>query len=95
MGSLENIMGMIPGFNKVKGLKVDDREFVKVEAIINSMTPKERVNHNILNGSRRRRIALGSGTTAADVNRLIKQYMEMKKMLRMFKKGKMPKFLPF
>ncbi len=98
MGPLENILGMIPGMNKVKGVKVDEREFVKVEAIINSMTPVERRKADILNGSRRKRIALGSGTTAADVNRVIKQYREMKKMLKMFKQGKMPKLmksLPF
>jgi signal recognition particle subunit SRP54 len=95
MGPLENILGMIPGMNKLKGVQVDEREFVKVEAIINSMTPGERENHNLLNGSRRKRIAMGSGTTAADVNRVVKQYMQMKKMLKSIKKGKMPKFLPF
>jgi signal recognition particle subunit SRP54 len=89
---------MIPGFNKIKNLNIDEKEFVKVEAIINSMTKKERRDHHIINGSRRRRIAMGSGTTVADVNRVIKQYVELKKMLKMFKgKGrvKLPKFLPF
>ncbi len=98
MGPLENILSMIPGFNKMKNLEVDEKELVKVEAIINSMTKKERKNHNIIDGSRRKRIATGSGTTVADVNRVIKQYIEIKKMLKMFKgkKGiKMPKFLPF
>lgn len=98
MGPLENILSMIPGFNKMKNLEVDEKELVKVEAIINSMTKKERKNYNIIDGSRRRRIATGSGTTVADVNRVIKQYIEIKKMLKMFKgkKGiKMPKFLPF
>lgn len=98
MGPIENLLGMIPGFNKVKGLSVDEKEFVKVEAIINSMTHAERRNHNILNGSRRKRIALGSGTTVTDVNRVVKQYIELKKMLKMFKgkKGmKFPKFFPF
>jgi signal recognition particle subunit SRP54 len=97
MGPLENILNMIPGMGKMKGVKVDEREFVKVEAVINSMTPAERRNHNLLNGSRRKRIALGSGTTVADVNRVIKQYMEMRKMLKMLKKGKgkMPRFMPF
>jgi signal recognition particle subunit SRP54 len=98
MGPLENILSMIPGFNKMKSLEVDEKELVKVEAIINSMTNKERKNHNIIDGSRRRRIATGSGTTVADVNRVIKQYIEIKKMLKMFKgkKGiKLPKFLPF
>ncbi len=98
MGPIENILGMIPGFNKIKNLDVDEKEFVKVEAIINSMTKKEKRDHNIINGSRRRRIAMGSGTTVADVNRVIKQYIELKKMLKMFKGKKMvklPKFLPF
>lgn len=98
MGPLENLLNMIPGFNKIKNLDIDERELVKVEAIINSMTKKERRDHNLINGSRRRRIAMGSGTTVADVNRVIKQYIEIKKMLKMFKgkKGfKIPKFLPF
>ncbi len=98
MGPLENILNMIPGFNKIKNLDVDEKELVKVEAIINSMTKKERRNHTIIDGRRRRRIAMGSGTTVADVNRVIKQYIEMKKMLKMFKgkKGiKLPKFFPF
>ena len=73
MGPLESVLGMIPGFNKVKNITVDEREFVKVEAVINSMTAREKANHNLLNGSRRKRIALGSGTTVADVNRVIKQ----------------------
>jgi signal recognition particle subunit SRP54 len=97
MGPIENLLSMIPGMGKLKGVNVGEGEFVKVEAIINSMTPKERANHQILNGSRRKRIAMGSGTTLTDVNRVVKQYMEMKKMLKMFKKGKgrLPKFLPF
>jgi signal recognition particle subunit SRP54 len=95
MGPLENILGMIPGMNKLKGLKVDEKQLVRVEAIIDSMTPIERRNHNILNGSRKKRIAKGSGTTAADVNRVIKQYLQMRKMLKMFKKGKMPSLMPF
>jgi signal recognition particle subunit SRP54 len=98
MGPLESILGMIPGMNKVKNMQVDEREFVKIEAIISSMTTKERANHNILNGSRRKRIAQGSGTTVADVNRVIKQYVELKKMLKMFKGKKnlkLPRSLPF
>ncbi len=98
MGPLENILNMIPGFNKIKNLDVDERDLVKVEAIIGSMTKKEKRDHNIINGSRRKRIAVGSGTTVADVNRVIKQYIEIRKMLKMFKgkKGfKLPKFLPF
>ncbi|MFZ6017683.1 MAG: signal recognition particle protein [Nitrospirota bacterium] len=97
IGPLESILSMIPGFNKIKNLNVDEKEFIKIEAIINSMTKKERRNYQILNGSRRRRIAMGSGTTVTDVNRVIKQYVELKKMLRMFRgKGglKLPRFLP-
>lgn len=95
MGPLENILGMIPGLGKqMKGINIDDRAFVKVEAMINSMTLQERSNYVILNGSRKKRIADGSGTTVADVNRLLKQYMEMKRMLKRFKSGKfrMPQF---
>jgi signal recognition particle subunit SRP54 len=98
MGPLENLVNMIPGFNKMKDLEIDERELVRVEAIINSMTGRERRDHTIINGSRRKRIALGSGTTVADVNRVVKQYIEIRKMLKMFKgkKGfRIPKVLPF
>jgi signal recognition particle subunit SRP54 len=96
MGPLENILGMIPGLGKqLKGVNIDEKEFVKVEAIINSMTPKERNNNVVLSGSRKRRIAKGSGTTVSDVNRLIKQYMAMRKIMKKFKKGKMPFNLGF
>jgi signal recognition particle subunit SRP54 len=98
MGPLENILSMIPGAQKIKNLDIDERELVKVEAIINSMTKRERKDHTVINGSRRKRIAIGSGTTVPDVNRVVKQYIEIKKMLKMFKgkKGfKLPKVLPF
>ena len=99
MGPLENILSMIPGMGKqIKGMSVNDKELVKIEAIINSMTKQERGNYVIINGSRKKRIAMGSGTTVADVNRLIKQYLQMKKMLKMFKSGgqsKLAKFLNF
>jgi signal recognition particle subunit SRP54 len=98
MGPLENLIGMIPGMNKIKNADIDERELVKVEAVINSMTKRERKDHTLINGQRRKRIALGSGTTVADVNRVVKQYVEIKKMLKMFKgkKGfKLPKFMPF
>jgi signal recognition particle subunit SRP54 len=98
MGPLENLLAMIPGFQKIKNLDIDERELVKVEAIINSMTKRERKDHTIINGSRRKRIAIGSGTTVPDVNRVIKQYIEIRKMLKMFKgkKGfRLPKVLPF
>ena len=96
MGSLESILSMIPGLGKqMKGVNIDDSAFLKVEAIISSMTLKERNNYVILNGSRKKRIAAGSGTTVADVNKLIKQHLTMKKMLKKFKRGKgmgMPQF---
>jgi signal recognition particle subunit SRP54 len=84
LGSLEQIIGMIPGMGslkQLKGLKPDERELVKIEAIINSMTKEERVNHKIINGSRRKRIAKGSGTKVQDVNRLLKNFFQTKKMM--------------
>jgi signal recognition particle subunit SRP54 len=90
MGSLSDILKMIPGMGKIKhlkGLEVDDREFVRIEAIINSMTPRERRQHGIINGSRRRRIAQGSGTRIQDVNSLLKNYAQMLKMLKKFNQG--------
>ena len=89
LGSLEQILGMLPGMGqlkKVKQLKPDERELVKLEAIINSMTKEERRNYKIINGSRRRRIARGSGTSVQDVNRLIKNFAQMKKMMERFSK---------
>jgi signal recognition particle subunit SRP54 len=89
MGSLESILGMIPGIGKqIKGIQVDDKAFAKIEAIINSMTKQERDNYAIINASRKRRIAQGSGTTVPDVNRLLKQYVGMKKMLKKLKSGR-------
>jgi signal recognition particle subunit SRP54 len=90
MGSLGDIMKMIPGMGKLKQLKnmdVDETEFARIEAIINSMTHRERRQHTIINGSRRRRIAKGSGTQVQDVNRLLKNYIQMLKMLKKFNKG--------
>ncbi|HMK42688.1 MAG TPA: signal recognition particle protein [Dissulfurispiraceae bacterium] len=88
MGPLENLLGMIPGMGRaMKDVKVDEKEFVRIEAIINSMTRAERNDYNLLNGSRRKRIAMGSGTTVADVNRLVKQFLEMRKMMKMMKGG--------
>ena len=92
MGSISELIGMIPGMNKIKQLKnaqVDDKELVKIEAIINSMTPQERRKYSIINGSRRKRIAKGSGTTVQDVNRLIKNYAQVMKMMKKFNKGGM------
>ena len=86
MGSLEQIMGMIPGINKLKQLKdapkPDEKELGKTEAIIRSMTLKERRDHRIINASRRQRIANGSGTSVADVNRVLKSYSAMLKMMK-------------
>jgi signal recognition particle subunit SRP54 len=93
MGSLESVLGMIPGLNKLKMGDADmaqgEKEMKRVDAIIGSMTPKERANHAIINGSRRARIAKGSGTQVQDVNRLLKQFAEMQKMMKMMKGGKM------
>jgi len=96
MGSLTDLIKMIPGAGKSKQLKnmdVDDRELVKIEAIINSMTKQERRQHNIINGSRRKRIANGSGTSVQDVNKLLKNYSQVLKMLKKMNKGGMMKGL--
>lgn len=86
MGSLKSLLGMIPGLSsQIKKVDVDDKQLVKVESIIQSMTVAERKNPKILNGSRRKRIARGSGNTIQDVNRLLKQFKEMQKMMKMFK----------
>ncbi len=90
MGSLTDLLNMIPGFSKnkaMKNLEVDERELIKIEAIINSMTPHERRQHTIINGSRRRRIAGGSGTTVQDINRLLKNYTQVMKMIKKINKG--------
>jgi signal recognition particle subunit SRP54 len=89
MGSLSSLLGMIPGLgSQVKNAQIDDKALVRVEAIINSMTISERIAPKILNGNRRKRIAKGSGTSIQDVNRLIKQFGEMQKMMsRMNQKG--------
>ena len=87
MGSLSSLIGMIPGVGaQAKNLKVDDNALVKTEAIINSMTNQERKKPKILNGSRRMRIARGSGTSIQEVNRLLKQFSEMQKMMSQFSK---------
>lgn len=89
MGPLDQLLGMIPGMGKqLRGVQVDDGAFVQVEAIINSMTPEERRKPQVLNGSRRRRIAMGSGTRVQDVNRLLRQFDDMKKMMKRMKKMK-------
>ena len=87
MGSIEQLLGMIPGAGKLKGLKIDNKAFVQIEAIINSMTPKERLKHNIINASRKRRIAQGSGTRVNDINKLLKQFVQMQKMMKKVSRG--------
>jgi signal recognition particle subunit SRP54 len=92
MGSLQDIIGMIPGMKKIKALKEmtpDEGELVRIAAMIDSMTRRERHNYLIIDGSRRKRIARGSGTTVQDVNRLLKNYTEMRKMMKRMTKGGM------
>ncbi|MFN4299572.1 MAG: signal recognition particle protein [Thermaurantimonas sp.] len=88
MGNVKDLMGMLPGMNKImKNIDIDDNAFKHVEAIILSMTPQERRNPEILNGSRKKRIALGSGRDISEVNRLIKQFEDMKKVMKMMQSG--------
>ncbi|HDP55520.1 MAG TPA: signal recognition particle protein, partial [Bacteroidetes bacterium] len=88
MGNIKDLAGMIPGMGKVmKNVDIDDDAFKSVEAIIYSMTPEERENPAVLNGSRRKRLASGSGTSIQDVNRLIKQFDDMRKMMKMVSSG--------
>ena len=90
LGPLESILGMMPGLGPMKDLKnvkVDEKELTRIVAIIDSMTPRERNNHMIINGARRRRIAKGSGATVQDVNSLLKQYAQTRKMMKSFTGG--------
>ena len=92
LGSLQSIMKMLPSVGPFSGMQqmadqVDEKQFVRIEAIINSMTPKERNNHEIISGSRRKRIAGGSGTTVQEVNQLLRQYAQMRKMFKGVGKG--------
>lgn len=87
MGPIEQILGMLPGFGQIKELQkskeqIDEGQTKRIEAIINSMTPKERRNHQVINGQRRKRIAKGSGTTVQEVNSLLKQFVQMRKMMK-------------
>ncbi len=89
MGNLKDVMGMIPGMGKaIKNMDIDDDAFKHIEAIIFSMTPAEREDPGLINGTRRKRIALGSGTDVQEVNRLLKQFAETRKMMRMVSQGK-------
>ena len=84
MGNVKDLMGMIPGVGKaLKGVDIDDDAFKGIEAIIQSMTPHERSNPQVLNGNRRKRIAIGSGTNVQEVNKLIKQFEQTSKMMKM------------
>src|ERR1700704_4009245 len=90
LGSMEQILGMLPSIGPFKDLqkaKVDEKELVRIEAIINSMTPKERRHHQLINGSRRKRIAKGSGTSVQAVNQLLKQFVQTQKMMKGMKNG--------
>lgn len=99
MGPLDQLVGMIPGMGKLGQVAIDEKALKGVEAIISSMTPRERRDPGIIDGSRRKRIACGSGTTVQDVNRLLKQFDSMKKMMKQFgklgKRGKLPMMNPF
>ncbi|MCC7371030.1 MAG: signal recognition particle protein [Chloroflexi bacterium] len=96
MGPLEQLLGMIPGMSQaLKGqdLSGSEKQFKRIEAIIQSMTPYERRNPDVIGTSRKRRIAKGSGTTTSEVNKLLNQFREMQKMMKMFSRGKMPRGL--
>lgn len=89
MGNLKDLLGMIPGVGKaIKDIDIDDNAFKRIESMIQSMTPEERKNPDVLNGNRRKRIASGSGNTIQDVNKFITQFEEMKKMMKKFSTGK-------
>ena len=84
MGSLTDLMGMIPGMSKLAETKVDDKQLTRVEAILSSMSVRERQAPKIIDGSRRRRISLGSGTSLQEVNQVLKQFEQMQKMMKQF-----------
>jgi signal recognition particle subunit SRP54 len=92
MGPLTSLLGMIPGLagHQLQNMNVDERELDRIQAIILSMTPEERKHPELINGSRRLRIAKGSGTTVQHVNRLVKQFGQMRKVMRQVGRGKMP-----
>ena len=91
MGPMQSLLKMIPGVGQQLGaLKVDDRELDRLQAIITSMTPQERANPKLIDGSRRRRIAQGSGTSVQAVSQLVKQFAQMQKVMKQVAKGKMP-----
>jgi len=87
MGPLSQIVGMLPGAGKISEDQIDEKAIGRMQAILDSMTAKEREYPQIINGSRKKRIARGSGTSVPEINRLLKQYLAMKKMMRTFSKG--------
>jgi len=94
MGPIGQLLGMIPGASQLAGAAqeaVDDGQLKRIEAIIDSMTPAERHHPELIKASRRRRIATGSGTTPADVNRLLKQFGEMQRLMRQLGSGRLPR----
>jgi signal recognition particle subunit SRP54 len=96
LGSMESILKMMPSVGPFAGLQqaaqhVDEKQFVRLEAIINSMTPRERRNHEIISGARRKRIAAGSGTSVQEVNQLLRQYAQMAKMFKQVGRGGLAK----
>jgi signal recognition particle subunit SRP54 len=96
LGPLDEVLGMLPNMGPMRGLnkmKVDEKELLHIEAIINSMTPKERRYHHILNGSRRKRISRGSGRPVQEINRLLKQYVETRKMMKSLSRGVVPRMM--
>jgi signal recognition particle subunit SRP54 len=94
MGPLQNVLGMMPGMGKtmkqLREVNMDESELDRLEAIILSMTPAERARPDMIDGSRRKRIARGSGTTVQAVNQLVKQFAQMRKMMAQLASGKMP-----
>ncbi len=92
MGSMKDVLGMLPGMNTsaLQEANIDDHRLVKIDAIISSMTIKERQNHKLMNGSRRLRVAKGSGTTVSEINRLLKQFAQMRKMMQKLSKVSSP-----
>jgi signal recognition particle subunit SRP54 len=96
MGPMSQVLGMVPGLSALAGQvpeEATERQLVMVEAMINSMTPSERENPRIIGGSRKRRIARGSGTTVQEVNQLLSQFRQIQKMMRQMSKGRMPDLL--
>lgn len=88
LGPIKNILEMIPGMNDLKGLNIDEKQFIRIEAVIQSMTHKERINPHIIDFSRKKRIAAGSGASVQDVNQLLKNFLAMKKMMKIVSKQK-------